>query len=73
LCGVSHEMLFKFIHTPSHIIHGLHVAVDWLTLLLCIQEIQLSNLSPETDFPDWSSSWVCSVTPGKCWGIIILQ
>jgi hypothetical protein len=30
----------------------LNIVVEWLTLLLCIQEVLGSNLGPETSYPD---------------------
>jgi len=31
--------------------------VEWLTLLLRIQEVPGSNLGPETGYTDWGFSW----------------
>jgi hypothetical protein len=39
-----------------------NVAVEWLALLLRIQNI----LDPETVYIDWDCSWLSSVPPGKC-------
>jgi hypothetical protein len=33
-----------------------NVAVEWLAILLRIQEFPSSNLSPETGYPDWDFS-----------------
>jgi hypothetical protein len=40
--------------------------VEWLTLLLCIQEVPGSNLNPETGYPDWGFSWFSSIPTGEC-------
>jgi hypothetical protein len=42
-----------------------NVVVEWLTLLLGIQEVPGSNLGPETGYPYWGFSWLFSVCPGK--------
>jgi hypothetical protein len=44
-----------------------NVAVEWLAFLLHIRDISGWNLGPETDNPDWRSSWFSSIPPGKCW------
>jgi hypothetical protein len=45
----------------------LNIVVEWLTLLLCIQEVLGSNLGPETGYPDCGFSWFSSVLTGKLW------
>jgi hypothetical protein len=40
----------------NNIKNKINVLAELLELLLCIQEVLLSNLSPETDNPDWSVS-----------------
>jgi hypothetical protein len=45
---------------------GLNVVVEWLTLLHRIRVVPGSNIRPEIGYPDWSSSWFFSVTPGNC-------
>jgi hypothetical protein len=42
----------------------LNVVVEWLTLLVHIQEVTGSNLSPGTGYLAWRS-WFSSVIPGK--------
>jgi hypothetical protein len=44
-----------------------NVVVERSTHLLRIREVQLSNLVPETGYPDLGFSWFSSVPPGKCW------
>jgi hypothetical protein len=44
----------------------LNVMIEWLTLLLCIQEIPGSNLGLESGYPDCGFSWLSSVPPGEC-------
>jgi hypothetical protein len=39
--------------------------VEWLALLLYIQEVLGSNLFSETGYPDWGFSWFSSVPPDK--------
>jgi hypothetical protein len=39
----------------------------WLTLLLHIQKVLVSNLGPENGYHDWAFSRFPSVPPGKCW------
>jgi hypothetical protein len=41
----------------------LNAMVEWLTLLLCIQEIPVSNLSTETFYPVSRFLWFSSVLP----------
>jgi hypothetical protein len=38
---------------------------EWLTLLLRIREVLVSNLGLETGYPEWELSWFFSVPPGK--------
>jgi hypothetical protein len=45
--------------------HQPNVMVEWLTLLLRIREVLLSNLGPENGYPDWRFSWFSSVPPDK--------
>jgi hypothetical protein len=52
-----------FVRTNSH---PLNIMVEWLTLLLHLQEVPGSNLGLETSYPDWGFSWISSVPPGKC-------
>jgi hypothetical protein len=40
--------------------------VQQLPLLLRIRRVPASNLSPETDYPDWGFSSFSSITPSKC-------
>jgi hypothetical protein len=42
-----------------------NVVAEWLTLL-CIWEVQGSNLDLETSYPGWEYSWFSSVPPGNC-------
>jgi hypothetical protein len=46
--------LMKSTYVRKHKIpwYGPKVVVEWLTLLLCIQEVPGSNLNPETGYPD---------------------
>jgi hypothetical protein len=44
----------------------LNVVVEWLTLLLRIQEVPGSNLDQEVEYPDWGSSWFLPVLPTEC-------
>jgi hypothetical protein len=48
-----------------------NVIVKWLTLLLRIQEVPGSNLSPDTGYHDWGFLWFSSVTPGECCDIVL--
>jgi hypothetical protein len=43
-----------------------NVAVQWLALLLRIQEVPGANLGPETDYPDIGFPWFSSIRPGNC-------
>jgi hypothetical protein len=42
-----------------------NIVAEWLTLLLRIREVSVSNLGSETGYPDWGLSWYFSVSPGE--------
>jgi hypothetical protein len=42
------------------------VTAKWLALLFHNWEVPVSNLGPETDYPDWGFLQSSSVPPGKC-------
>jgi hypothetical protein len=43
----------------------LKVAVELVTLMLCVRQILNSNLNLQTDYSYWVLSWFSSVPPGK--------
>jgi hypothetical protein len=43
----------------------LNVSMEWLAILLCIQEESSSNLYPKCGYPDWGISLYHSLLPGK--------
>jgi len=43
-----------------------NVLVEWLTLLVCIQKVPVSNIGPETDYPDFICVFFSSVLPRSC-------
>jgi hypothetical protein len=45
----------------------LHVAVEWLALLLRIWKGRGSDLGPEFGYTNWDFSFFSSVPTGKCW------
>jgi hypothetical protein len=48
----------------------LNFVIEWLTLLLRVQEVPGSNLGTETSYPN-CFSWFFSVYPGYCWASTI--
>jgi hypothetical protein len=47
--------------------------MSWLALLLHIQEVLVSYLSPETAYPDWGFLWFSWVLPSKCWDSALIR
>jgi hypothetical protein len=44
-----------------------NVMAEWLTIVLRIREVSISNIDPGTGYPDRDFSWLSKVCPGKCW------
>jgi hypothetical protein len=42
--------------------------VEWLTLLLRIREVPVSNFGPDVGHPEWALMSISTVSPGKFWG-----
>jgi hypothetical protein len=55
--------------TPVFLTITPKIIVEWLTFLLCIYEVQGSDLSQEANYPDQGSSWYSSVLQAKA-GIV---